>query len=153
MRVFELEEVGKILNSDDMGDSRMILTAAIAARQAFKNYLVGIDGIGRGNGALKIKQPFEVDMKSLETIFFSNDLTGASDQLINQLKISLEYLKRVPFYFEEIQIIQPENYSVNTGGYFLDAEVGKMTALEDYLEQRRAMEIKEIEPSFEANEQ
>ena len=73
--------------------------------------------------------------------------------LIPKIQSALEYLKRVPFYFDTVEINSADNYSVNTGAYFLDSEVGKMTALEDYLEQRRAMEIKEIEPSFEANEQ
>lgn len=143
VRVFELEEIGKILSSDADHDPQEIITAAITVRQAFKNYLEGVPGVGRGNGALTIESPFEPNMDLMEDLFFSRELdeSDLGDQLIHRLGVALEYLKKVPFQFKEVEINPTESYTVNTGGYFLDAEVGKMSALEDFAEKEREVNL------------
>ncbi len=142
MRVFNLEEFGKIFQ-DEQDNPRYMLTSAIIARQAFKNYLSGVPGISRGNGALRIPEPFVPNMELLEIVNFSKKLTKNSaekNNLFEELNEAMAYLKQVPFEFQEKQINLPKDFYINAGAYYLEAEVGNMAATEKYLEDRRDIE-------------
>lgn len=142
VRVFDLEEVGKIF-ADESEDARYLLTTAIIARQVFKNYLTGISGIGRGNGALGVKENFLLNRDMLDVVNFTKRLTKTQakpENLLTDLYEALSYLKQVPFEFREVPINLPKEYFINAGGYYLDSEVGKKPAIENYLEDRRDIE-------------
>jgi WD40 repeat protein len=142
IRIFDLEELGKIF-ADESEDPRYLLTAAIIARQAFKNYLAGVPGIGRGNGALSIHPSFLVNRDFFDTVNFTKKLTKTdikSENLLRELYEAMSYLKQVPFEFHEREVNPPKEFFINAGAYYLDSEIGSMPATEKYLEDRREIE-------------
>ncbi len=146
IRIYELEELGKIFIEREDQDDREVITAAIIARQAFKNYLTRmVKGVGQGNGALDIPDTFIPNMERFQALFFSRagvGQEGYEQNLMSSLREALAYLKTVPFQFKEVPVHRPAFHSVNAGAYYLDSEVGKRPATEKYLEERREIETR-----------
>ena len=139
-----LEELGKIFPDSDTDDNKTIVTCGIIARQVFKNYLGSVvEGVGQGNGALGLPDTYTPDLEKFNALFFSRDSfdpTNYEEELITSLRNALNYLKSVPFQFQEVAIHANSTHSVNAGAYYLDSEVGKQPATEQYLEDRRDIE-------------
>lgn len=144
VRIYDLEELGKIFPDSDTDDNKTIVTCGIIARQVFKNYLGSVvEGVGQGNGALGLPDTYTPDLEKFNALFFSRDSfdpTNYEEELITSLRNALNYLKSVPFQFQEVAIHANSTHSVNAGAYYLDSEVGKQPATEQYLEDRRDIE-------------
>lgn len=149
IKTFDLESFGKIfpnLNTDDLHSA---ILAGIVARQVIKHYGDFFFGLTSANGALTVDDDSLLNREMFEILNFSqvpseteegaeNKVWGYDDIL--QLRYALTYLKSVPFVFQEMQLVDKSIEAINTGAYYLEANVGMMPATEKYLEERRNIE-------------
>ncbi|MCH8903151.1 MAG: YegP family protein [Bacteroidetes bacterium] len=158
IRVYELEEFGKIYANSDH-DVRDAILAAIICKQVMKNYGKNIPGNAKGNGALSIAKNYNFNKEKLADLNFSGDYLSKSVQrkdvnlsevikgFIKEVLGALDELKKIPFVFNETILSEESLVNVNAGAYHMEAQVGLLPATEDYLEERR-----EIETNFKKAE-
>ncbi|MCB9234159.1 MAG: hypothetical protein H6581_21060 [Bacteroidia bacterium] len=133
MRVFELEEIGKIFPNSDQSP-RWAILSAIVARKAMMHYGNFLPGLLSGNGALGVLQGTNLSRETFETIL------QPKVSEIDKLKIALDELKKIPFLFQDTMLLQEDEVAVNAGAYYMESEVGRQPATEKYLEDRRNIE-------------
>ncbi len=151
MRVFELEEFGKIYANSVQTDHEIVVSSIIA-RQVFKHYANFLPGITSGNGALHIDEHTTIDPELIKILMYSSEeLESATDKqaLLEKIKDGLESLKAVPFSFKEQLVQEKTTLAVNAGAYHMEANVGLLPATENYLEERRVIERKMQEAEVE----
>lgn len=144
MRVYELEEFGKIYANSSQTDHD-VLVSSIVARQVFKHYSNFLPDVTAGNGALHLDKTKEINHEMIKVLTYTSEqIENFKDkkELLDKIKDALESLKAIPFSFKE-QVIQEETIlSVNAGAYHMEASVGMIPATEAYLEELRALETK-----------
>lgn len=139
LRVFDLEEFSRIYYNSDAKDPRIALLSAIVARQVFKTYcsLGGKPGIADVIRFTDIV-PMDEDMYNILNLSFPWETGGSLEEnLIDPIRKALSYLKAISLKFNEVELIPPAVHTVNSGSYYMDAEVGLQPATEQYLEDRR----------------
>ncbi len=145
-RVFQLEEFGKILCNMDERDARVALLSAIVARQVIKTYTRFEMAPQSGKDVLRITDAAPVDLELLSLLNLTNEWSewdagkSLEQNLVGPLREALAHLKGRSFRFHEVDLLEPQSETVNTGSYFMDAEVGGQPATERYLEERREIE-------------
>jgi len=143
MRVYDVEEFGKIFANSEGADHDVIL-AAIIARQVMKHYGDFLPGITSGNGAVTVQDKNLINREMLEILSFSGEELAkrqlTTEQLVGKLKVALEHLKGIPFVFHETEIMGESTVTVNAGAYHLEAQIGLLASTEEYLEKRRDIE-------------
>ena len=140
VRVFELEEIGKILKVLESNSDHGAMIAAVAMRQVLKNYLASVGG----NGSLAFEEGETISSNLLTDLKMESKVDAAKifdGSWLTSVKSTLEKVKGVPFRFQQIELHTPQQYTVNTGSFYLDSEVGQRPATEAYLEGRRAVEM------------
>jgi len=142
MRVFELEEFGKIFANSSKTDHDIVVSSIIA-RQVFKHYAKFLPGVTTGNGALHLSEGNVVNPELVRVLSYSSEqLENVSDrqELLDKMEGALDSLKAIPFSFKDILIQEETTLSVNAGAYHMEASVGMLPATEEYLEERRDIE-------------
>lgn len=142
MRVFELEEFGKIYANSGNTDHD-ILVSSIIARQVLKHYANFLPGVTSGNGALHLNEGNVIDPEVVKILTYSSQqLEKITDkqELLDKLEDALEVLKTLPFSYKEKVIQEETTLPVNAGAYHMEAQVGMIPATEEYLEERRDIE-------------
>ncbi len=159
VRIFELEEFGKIYPNLDKKDPRSILFAAFIARQVLNHYtnfssskvkasnLKILDGRTFDDDIFKIlhfSDPIDENL-SLNNLY-SEEINEQFTveylaKLTKKLSSALTILKSIPFKFNTTSLLDFETVTVNSGSYYLEADVGRKSATEQYLEDRRDIEI------------
>jgi hypothetical protein len=139
LRVFDLEEFGRIYFNSDAEDPRIALLAAIVARQVFKTY-GRIDGKPGAGDAIRFTDvvPMDEEMYNVLNLSFPWQAEGSLEEsLVAPLRKALTYHKSISLRFNEVELIPPAVHTVNSGSYYMDSEVGLQPATEKYLEDRR----------------
>ncbi|GCC53394.1 hypothetical protein SanaruYs_36370 [Chryseotalea sanaruensis] len=145
IRVYELEEFGKIFANSSQTDHD-VLVASIIARQVMKHYGNFLPGLTNGNGAVRLKDDYTPNRNSLEILNYTSEELGKEltrESMLEKLKAALSDLKAMPFYFSETEVQSETTVSVNAGAYHLEAQVGFVPATEKYLEDRRNIETEQ----------
>ncbi len=153
LRVFHITELPNIYNELG-GDDFAFILSLIVYKYAFENYFyptnpdkeLGADPVKglRCDGGNK---ELEEDIKKIKQGFLpaSLDAPDAENQEIySKLKQDFEVinnsLQSTPLEFMPIVNKEELNYTVNSGGIYMDAELGKQMVTEPYLEDRRDIE-------------
>lgn len=150
VRVYGLEEFGKIYANSDESD-RAAALSAIITRQVIRHYGDFLPGLTSGNGTIGVAAGFNVDKNSIEVLNISDEakpkkITDAEEaakatkERIDRIKTALTYLKSVPFQFREKTLSEETTVSVNCAAYHVESQLGFLPATEDYLENRRDIE-------------
>lgn len=109
------------------------------ARQVFKTYC-SIDGKPGAADVIRFTDvvPMDEEMYNVLNLSFPWNAEGSlEDTLVAPLRKALTYLKSMSLKFNEVDLIPPAVHTVNSGSYYMDAEVGLQPATEQYLEDRR----------------
>lgn len=146
VRVFDLEEFGSIYGRMDREDPRIAVLSAIVARQVIHSYTRFEKDPRQARDALRPVGPAPVDPRLFAILNLTNewsqwnDETSLEENLVVPLREALAHLKSRTFRFSAVDLLEPQEEAVNTGSYYLDAEVGVRPATERYLEERREIE-------------
>lgn len=152
VKVYEIEEFGKIFCNSD-GTDRSAILAAIIAKKVLDHYAQIEPYFTSGNGAIQVRTGFKIDNEKLKVIKFlggvackagcDEETVVTSEEKYSLIKSALHYLKKVPFEFKDsvLDVMKDEpQICVNAGAYHVEAQVGLMPATEEYLEDRRDIE-------------
>ncbi|WP_420319005.1 hypothetical protein [Ekhidna sp.] len=142
IRVFELEEFGKIYPNLDPDNKHSTLLAAMVARQVFKRYAQWQGEVANGNGAVKLKSHYTLDPGILDDLNFSGEVDSKEflDTLLDRLSSALKQLQKAPFVFDNVELSEKSYKTVNIGAHYLESEIGERPSTEQYLEERRDLE-------------
>lgn len=140
VRVYDLEEFGKIFANSD-GSERSAALSSIVARQVFKHYGDFFPGITSGNGSVTARDGVNMEKEMFEILNFSNeDNDSIIRDKIERIKTALHYLKKIPFIFREKMLSEEATVAVNCAAYHVESQLGFLPATETYLEDRREIE-------------
>ncbi len=144
VRVFNLEEFGRIFFGYDTEDPRAALLATTVARHVFRNYCDFEMTDPSRKPALLMTDILPFDPEMLGRLNLSAAGLGAGDAsaetAIHALREALVYLKGRSFKFRPVETLPAQTETINTGSFHMDAEVGTQPATEAYLEDRRNAE-------------
>lgn len=152
VKVYEVEEFGKIFCNSD-GSDREAIISAIIARKVLNHYANIPPYFNSGNGAVQLPSGYEVDNEKFKIISYlggdacrahlGNDEDIVEQSQIELLKGALHYLKKLPFQFkvtpQEVDAKESRIY-VNAAAYHVESQLGYKNATEGYLEERRNLE-------------
>ena len=184
VRVFELEEFGKIFPNLIEEDPRLLVLAATIVQQVYSHYGVedaGSEASSDGGAVLKGSDETILDEKDLDVLLFRDNfeekipdhyrpivegeqevsqelkdiLKVESDEeakrhinqdfwqrvFIDPLSEALSALKSKSYEFRPTVLVPEEVQAINTGSFHMDAEVGRHSATEEYLEESRQTEL------------
>lgn len=154
VKVFELEEFGKIFANSD-GSDRSAILAAVIVNQVMKRYANFMPGVTSGNSTITVNSAYLPNKEDLDILMFRNklpaeiskklegsgiDVREGIKDFVAQIRQALKHLKRIPFVFKDTIVKEEIPTSVNTGSYHVESQVGIMPATEEYLEDRRDIE-------------
>lgn len=142
LRVYELEEFGKIYANSGKSPHDLVVSSTIA-RQVMEHYGDFLQDETSGNGAIVLNSEDTLNTECLAVLnYTSEELTNdfTSEELEVKLKHALNDLKRMSFSFNEIEVQKETTVSVNAGSYHLESQVGFIPSTEKYLEDRRNIE-------------
>jgi hypothetical protein len=151
LRVFDLEEFGRIYFNSDAEDPRIAVLAAIVARQVFKTY-GGIGSKPSAADAIRFTDvvPMDEEMYNVLNLSFPWQVEGSLEEsLVAPLRKALTYLKSLSLKFNEVEQVPPAVHTVNSGSYYMDSEVGLQPATEKYLEDRRDIQTEKQRAEIE----
>ena len=154
VKVYEIEEFGKIFCNSD-GSERSAIIASIIARKVLNHYANIPPLFSTGNGSLVLSDGVEVDQESLKIIKYlggeacrahHTDTEGQIEpSQIELLKSALHYLKTLPFEFKDTILdkdVGDSRIYVNVAAYHVESQLGYKKATEEYLEARRDIETR-----------
>jgi hypothetical protein len=155
-KTYEIEDVGSVLNDFRIYslDDRKKILAAISLQIVKYYMLIKGDRIDDSPQIVCVRNEDTEALKALRTtcteLSFSDSQLdriekGEADSVFEEV-ISPEFIERLVTFGKSKNYVQPmevgerDYYVVNSGKYYVDAQVGIKPATEDYLESRREIE-------------